>query len=50
MYKLINQPLGGQSILRLSDNAYIPMDVANSDYITYLDWIALGNEPLPADE
>jgi hypothetical protein len=30
-----------ESILRLSDNAYIPFD---------LKWLAEGNTPLPADE
>jgi len=37
-------------IKRLADNAFIPMDHANTDYQTYLEWIAEGNEPLPADE
>ena len=36
-------------ILRLSDNAFIPFDPANTDYQEYLKWIAEGNEPLPAD-
>ena len=38
------------SIIRLSDNAFIPMDEANTDYQTYLKWLEEGNEPLPADE
>jgi hypothetical protein len=37
-------------IKRLSDNAFIPMDEANSDYAEYLAWVALGNQPIPADE
>jgi hypothetical protein len=37
-------------ILRLADNAYIPMDEQNSDYQAYLAWCAEGNTPLPADE
>jgi hypothetical protein len=28
----------------------IPFDPANTDYQEYLKWVALGNEPLPADE
>ena len=37
-------------ILRLSDNAFIPMDPANTDYQAYLKWVEEGNQPLPADE
>ena len=53
MYQLVNnaktaQP--AQCIKRLSDNAFIPFDPANSDYAEYLEWLAEGNEPLPVDE
>ena len=30
-------------ILRTSDNAFIPMDEANTDYQAYLAWVAQGN-------
>jgi hypothetical protein len=49
MYKLLNV-LSGQDIIRLSDNAVIPIDPDNTDYQAYLAWLELGNEPLPADE
>ncbi len=39
----------GEMILRLSDNAFIPPDPANTDYAAYLAWLEEGNEPLPAD-
>lgn len=37
-------------VLRISDNAYIPFDEANTDYQAYLLWVAEGNTPLQADE
>jgi len=30
-------------IKRISDNAFIPMDEANTDYKEYLEWVAKGN-------
>jgi hypothetical protein len=50
-YKLVKNPIGEvKIILRLSDNSSIPMDEANTDYQKYLEWVAEGNEPEPADE
>lgn len=45
MYKLTDDT----DIIRLADNASIPADPANRDYATYLEWLAAGNTPLPAD-
>lgn len=39
-----------QGILqRLSDGAFIPLDLENSDYKSYLEWVSAGNTPSPAD-
>ncbi len=36
-------------IKRLSDNAWIPDDPDNTDYIAYLAWLAEGNQPEAAE-
>jgi len=39
-----------KSVQRLSDNAFIPFDPANTDYQAFLRWCEEGNQPLPAEE
>jgi hypothetical protein len=58
MYKLQNSltdPINlvygtPNAVIRTSDNATIPFDPANTDYQAYLEWVAEGNTPLPAEE
>jgi hypothetical protein len=55
MYKLLPQqktPNGlvdAKLIQRISDNAFIPFDPANTDYQEYIKWVAEGNTPEAAE-
>ena len=53
MYKLTPIFYGqteANCVIRTTDGACIPFDPDNSDYQTYLAWVAEGNTPLPAEE
>ncbi len=52
MYKLIKKiPFSNdiENVIRLSDNAFIPFDLANTDYQEYLEWLSEGNTPEEAE-
>jgi hypothetical protein len=48
--KLIFGQTEPNCIIRTTDGACIPFDLANTDYQEYLKWLEEGNTPLPADE
>ena len=52
MYKLIKNFTDTEptSVIRLSDGLQIVLNTDSSEYNEYLNWLAKGNEPLPADE
>lgn len=41
-YKIVNM-FGANSIYRVEDSAFIPVNEQNSDYQAYLAWVAEGN-------
>ena len=51
IYQVCLNELGqaAQCIKRIADNALIPFDPANTDYQEYLEWVAEGNTPTPAE-
>lgn len=46
MYKLQSN---SDCVVRVSDGAFIPCDESNRCYQEYLQWVAEGNTPTPAD-
>lgn len=53
MYQLTKPSLPSTEsfvVKRLADNAFIPFDPANTDFIEYQRWLSEGNTPEPADE
>jgi hypothetical protein len=44
-----NDPWNGNCILRLMDNAWIPIEEINPSYQQYLKWIEEGNTPEEID-
>ena len=50
MYKLFTNHFGNQIIIRISDNANIPTDSANTDYQAFLKYQAEGGKVYGADE
>jgi hypothetical protein len=49
MYKLLTTITNENFVIRLSDNAQIPMIEANTDYQAYLKWLDAGGVVLAAD-
>ena len=53
MYQIKNLTNGSTGFIRTNldgTQSGIPLDPGNTDYQEYLEWLAEGNEPLPADE
>jgi hypothetical protein len=52
MYQKLTNPMTSaeeQCIKRLSDNAFIPFDPANTDAVEFCKWLKDGNIPEAAD-
>ena len=51
-YKLSQDGFGQEYVLHITEQGtkVIPFSESNTDYQAYLEWLAEGHEPLPADE
>lgn len=45
----MNYQLKPGGVIRLTDNAFIPSNSMNPDWIDYLAWLDKGNTPMPDD-
>lgn len=50
MYKIAKIPFCSDVVVRISDNAAIPFDPANTDAAEFAKWLQEGNKPDPAEE
>jgi len=52
VYKLFVDPMSQQHryIIKIAEGLFIPIDTGNRDYQEYLEWLAAGNQPEPADD
>jgi len=53
MYKYMKNPYTGENadlVMNTETGMIIPFVDSNPHYQTYLEWVAEGNEPEPADE
>ena len=50
LYKDVDGSVNQNAVILTTNNSCIPFDPTNSDYKKYLEWVAEGNTPEPADE
>ena len=51
LYDITNKVIGiSNQVIRLSDNAFIPFDPANTDAQAFAKWLKDGGTPEPAEE
>jgi hypothetical protein len=45
IFDIVRQQVQQNAILRVTDNAFIPFDPANTDFVEYQKWLEKGNTP-----